>query len=202
MKNILKITTLLLTGLVTAQELPILSTTSLANPNDEFKHWETGNYAIDTANERQQYVGLWRYDDGETLFDLKIEILNQRLVKAEYEGDLKFYYYTDIVVLKYKLIKNGVVVHNNLDVPTNNIDSITNFGNKEINEEFLRGRIYDYYRQVVGSYAITKLSGTPEKILFNLYEFGYSIKGDPSMYQPGIKLFSIPTAGIEMVKVD
>ena len=42
---------------ITFAQLPTLSTTSLANSAEDLDKANNGNYAIDTANERQQYVG-------------------------------------------------------------------------------------------------------------------------------------------------
>jgi hypothetical protein len=60
----------------------------------------------------------------------------------------------------------------------------------------------DYTRNVVGSYTVTKLSGLPAKINFNLVLGDYRLLNPHSYYQDGQPLFSIPTGGIEMVKIN
>ncbi len=86
MKNITIILIILLGHLIYAQ-YPVLTTTSLMK--DEFEepnHSKNGNYAKDINNERNQYEGLWRYNQNGVLFELKIEKKNQMLNKQEYNG--------------------------------------------------------------------------------------------------------------------
>jgi hypothetical protein len=197
MKNILTLTIIIISNIVYSQS--ILSTTSLANQNDKHNHTKQGNYAMDTANEREQYVGLWRYQENGILFELKIELNNQRLNSMQYEGQL-FYYYVDEVILKYKLVKNGIVLHDNLNSPVI-VGDYVSYGSKTANYP-LDGRILDYTRNVFGSFTIKRLNTTPEKIIFNLGEFNYKRLNPDSFYQAGVKLFSIPTGDLEMVKID
>ncbi len=198
MKNIIKLIILLVGNIVFAQH-PVLSTTSLDNQNDRYEHTKQGNHAIDTANEREQYVGLWRYEENGILFELKIELNNQRLNSAQIENQLAYYYY-DEVILKYKLVKNGIVLHDNLNSTVIEGDYIS-YGRKMVNLT-LSGRILDYTRNVIGQYSIKKLNTTPEKIIFNLGEFNYRRLNPDSFYQAGVPLFSIPIGDFEMVKVD
>ena len=67
-----------------SQELPVLSTTSLYN--GEVYHSENGNYAEDTHNERDQYAGLWEYNQNGILFLLKIEKMDKVINKREFAG--------------------------------------------------------------------------------------------------------------------
>ncbi len=199
MKNIIKLIILLVGNIVFAQH-PVLSTTSLFNQNDRYEHTNQGNYAMDTANEREQYVGLWRYEENGILFELKIELNNQRINSAQIESQL-FYNYMDEVILKYKLVKNGIVLHDNLNSTVIEEDYIS-YGFKYGSSEFLSGRMLDYTRNVFGSFTIKRLNTTPEKIIFNLGEFNYKRLNPDSFYQAGVKLFSIPTGDLEMMKVD
>src|SRR5690554_5885496 len=129
MKKIIIIIVIFMGYNVFSQDLPILSTTSLANP--EYIS-EKGSYGMDTANERQQYVGLWRYNENGILFELKIELKNQSLNKIENQGIVHYYTYRDIVTLKYKLVKNGVELHNDLDLPYQE-EGYNSYGVKQIN---------------------------------------------------------------------
>jgi hypothetical protein len=90
-KDIIKFTLLFIVNIAFAQ-YPVQSITSLANVNDRFEHTKQGNYAIDTANEREQYVGLWRYQENGILFELKIELNNQRLTLHGYTSLLEISY--------------------------------------------------------------------------------------------------------------
>ena len=183
-----------------AQDLPVLSTTSLANPGDDLKIGDHGNYAVDVTNERDQYVGLWEYNQNGTIFQLKIEKKDKVINKYEFNGVVTKYSFCDEVILKYKLIKNNVVLYDNLSEST--VDSETAWGNKRSSSIFLRGRLLDHTRNVRGSYTIEKISLTPQKINFNLILGNYTKVNDSSFYQDGQPLFSIPTGGIEMVKVN
>ena len=58
-------------------QLPVTSTTSLSNPDSDPNFTSNGNYAQDTANERQQYVGTWEYNQNGILFQVKIEKKDQ-----------------------------------------------------------------------------------------------------------------------------
>lgn len=64
-----------------------------------------------------------------------------------------FYYYMDRVTLRYKLVKNGVTLHDNLN--SVNIEGyIVSYGSKYVNYN-LDGKILDYTRNVAGQYEIT-----------------------------------------------
>ncbi|RDI11977.1 DUF6705 family protein [Flavobacterium sp. AG291] len=182
-----------------AQELPILSKTSLANSDDAMEHPKNGNYAKDLANYRDQYVGVWEYNQNGVIFQLKIEKLDQAINKIEYNGEVSNYNYTDVLTLKYKLVKNGVVLNDNLN--TNLFDQMNGWGIKQVNRE-LYGRILDYTRNVMGSYTINKQFGSSNTIIFNLILGNYTIQNPSSYYQDGQPLFSIPTGGIEMTKIN
>jgi len=198
MKNIIKLIILLVGNVVFAQ-YPVLSTTSLANEDDRFDHATHGNYAMDTANERAQYLGLWRYQSDGILFELKIELEDQETNIIESDVGV-FYYYMDRVTLRYKLVKNGVTLHDNLN--SVNIEGyIVSYGSKYVNYN-LDGKILDYTRNVAGQYKITRLNTTPPKIIFKLNEFNYTLINPDSFYQEDQPLFSLPLGNIEMEKVD
>jgi len=183
-----------------AQTLPVLTKTSLANPEHDMGNAKNGNYAIDTNNERDQYIGLWEYNQNGILFQLKIQKKDKVLNKIEYNGEISSYNFTDEVVLRYKLVKNGIVIYDNLNAFT--VDPITSYGVKQFSRNHLYGGILDYTRNVIGSYTIEKLLGNLEKINFNLNLGNYRILNPRSYYDDGQPLFSIPIKGIEMVKVN
>ncbi|OYQ46364.1 hypothetical protein CHU92_01480, partial [Flavobacterium cyanobacteriorum] len=106
----------------TAQNLPVLSTTSLNNPFIDFEHWKKGNYAKDTGNTRDQYVGTWQYSQGNTVFQVRIFKQDQVLFDRVFNGQVEDYGYLDCVILKYRLVKNGVVIFDNLASTSYNTD--------------------------------------------------------------------------------
>ena len=74
----------------TYAQYPVLTTTSLTgNPTLDSNFLKSGNYAIDTNNERNQYVGLWRYENNEILFELKMEKRDQISLGGWLKGKLK-----------------------------------------------------------------------------------------------------------------
>lgn len=204
MKTIIKIFIFLSVQLSYSQ-YPILSTTSLSNnPTEDPNFNKIGNYAVDTNNERNQYVGLWQYETAEITFQLKIEKRDQYLFKTVIPSeDIFIYDYSDVVIFKYKLIKNGIVIFDNLNstIPD---DSYLSTATKNGNYEYLSGLMVDQTRNVRASVEIKKLNSTnPEQIEFDLSSGAYHLLNDDSYYEgSGIKLFNIPTDGIVMEKVN
>lgn len=198
MKTKFNIIILLITNCLFAQ-YPILSNTSFANQNDENLHTNTGNYAIDTANERDQYVGTWQYNQNGVLFQVKIEKKDQHLL--DFTSISSNYFYADVVTLKYRLVKNGVEVFNNLNQTLFTGTDYMSTAIKEGGDDYLYGTFYDKTRNVSGVVTITKLNTTPEKITFKVPLGAYHMMNPDIYYQDGQPLFSIPTGEIEMVKI-
>ena len=200
MKNSIMILLLTICQNLASQELPVLSTTSLYNEEQQFDHIDSGNYAKDTHNERDQYVGLWQYNQNGILFILKIEKMDKMINKRKFPGFQAHYNYFDRLVLRYRLVKNNVLLFDNLN--ESDIDPIANYATKLGFRNYASGRIWDRTRNVRGSHTITRLNTNPAKIIFNLERFDYTKVNDSSFYQDGQPLFSIPQNGIEMVKID
>lgn len=180
---------------LTAQE--VLSTSSLADPYDIVHLINHGNYAMDTNNERAQYIGTWRYESNGLLFELKVDAADQFLQQFP---DGSKYFFWDALILKYRLVENDVEIYNNLNATvTPNHESI---GLKQGDREYLSGRIKDFTRNVTGTFSITKLNNNPEKIYFMLYLSGYTLHNPREFYDDGQPLFSLPTNGVEMIKVE
>jgi hypothetical protein len=179
------------------QNSSITSTSSLATqPGNTGVHVVKGNYAMDTANERQQYLGTWRYETPTVFFEIKIELLNQKLRQTP---NNIHYYYKDIVTIKYKLIKDDVLLYDNLNTPNDQIDS---YGVKYGGDSFLDCSFVDYTKFVRAKLEITKLNTVPEKIIFDLSRYSYALLNHtPGFYDDG-PLFYVPTGPIEMVKVN
>ncbi|MGV3461224.1 MAG: DUF6705 family protein [Flavobacterium sp.] len=203
MKTTISLLILLLGNALLAQQYPILSNTSLADYEHRMDSAMPGNYAMDTANERQQYVGLWEYNQNGILFQLKIEKADQAMTLIS-NSNSTTYSYADVVVLRYRLVKNGVELFNNLaQTSVSNYDAS---GIKLGNEDFLKGYMTDFTRNVYGYYEIKNITplqqGVTQKILYEMI-LGNYVKGNPdSFYQDGQPLFSIPLGPIEMVKIN
>mgnify|MGYP003583459873 CR=1 FL=1 len=200
MKNSIIILLLTICQNLASQELPVLSTTSLYNEEQQFDHIDSGNYAKDTHNQRHQYVGLWQYKQNEILFILKVEKMHKMINKREFPGFQAHYNYFDRLVLRYRLVKNNVLLFDNLN--ESDIDPIANYATKLGFRNYASGRIWDRTRNVRGSHTITKLNTNPPKIIFSLERFDYTKVNEPTFYQDGQPLFSIPQGDIEMVKID
>jgi len=189
-----------------SQQYPVLSVTNQVLSKTDDNYSMKGNYAKDVGNIRNQVVGSWRYQTPDLLLELKIEKRDKEL----YRMGETFYNFDDIIIIKYKLVKNGVVLHDNLNsiLPQNN----TGYHNYDLNfisegiyydaTYTFRGFINDYYRQVLCTYKLqkTNLNGQ-EKLLLNISNGNYRIYGDASMYTPSQKLFSLPLGPILLDRV-
>jgi len=201
MKKILTTIAILICNILFAQ-LPVLTTTSLANPEDDMDNAKNGNYDMDTGNERNQYVGTWEYNQNGILFQLKLDKVDQVINKIEYNGVVSSYNYTDEIIVRYRLVKNGVELFNNLSSVITTIDTTTAYGIKRGSNDKMYGRLLDHTRNVIGYYTIKRLNTIPSKIIFNLQRFDYTLRNPLSYYQDGQPLFSMPMGGIEMVKIN
>jgi len=202
MKTYIKLTALLFLNIALAQEPPVLSTTSLANPNDDSNETINGNYAIDTANQRNQYVGTWEYNQNGTLFQVKIEKKDKYLSQGIYNGQSLFYSFVDVVTFKYRLVKNGVTIYNNINQTSFPASAYIPIATKKGSNTYLYGGFHDATNNVVGSVSITRQNTTPAKITFNLNRYDYDLRNPHSSYDPNQPLFTVPTGSIEMVKIN
>jgi hypothetical protein len=200
MKNSIIILLLTICQNLASQELPVLSTTSLFNEEQQFDHIDSGNYAKDTHNERDQYVGLWQYNQNGILFILKIEKMDKMINKREFPGFQAHYNYFDRLVLRYRLVKNNVLLFDNLN--ESDIDPIANYATKLGFRNYASGRIWDRTRNVRGSHTITRLDTNPPKIIFNLGRSNNTLLNEHSFYNDGQPLYSIPADGVEMIKIN
>ncbi len=198
MKTIIKTLILLVTNIAIAQ-YPVIHTISFANPNDYVKIGNNGTYVVDTNNERNQYVGLWQYNQNGLFLKLKIEKVDQRLSKSVYQGPESSYYFKDIIIIKYKLEKNGIVLYDNLN--ETNLDNIYSSGTKRSIDNYLDGHFLEYSRNINSYYTITRLGTFPETINFNLSRFLISRINPSSFYNDGQPLFNIPTMGLILTKM-
>lgn len=188
---------------ITFAQLPTLSTTSLANSAEDLDKANNGNYAIDTANERQQYVGTWEYSNSNTLFQIKIEKVDKYFYGIYYNGRLQGnYFFMDAVKIKYKIVVDGVVLFDNLN--ETNLDLVGGTGTKLGSNPYLHGSIIDEITKVGVRYEIYKTSATsPEKIIFK-GERGtmYALRPRTNITAPDGSPTFIPLNEIEMIKTD
>ncbi|MBC7474555.1 MAG: hypothetical protein H7263_09715 [Candidatus Sericytochromatia bacterium] len=178
---------------------PVLSTTSLAgNPNQDPNFSKNGNYAIDYDSERDQYVGLWRYNQNGILFDLKIEKRDKLITKYIYQGVILGYKFSDDIIFKYRLVKNGIELYNNLNdnIPDDYPSRAKKFGIHDF-----AGGIFVDATYNVGSHMSVKLIN-PDTIFFDLGSGTYFYLNPDSYYETLDHIFTVPTDGIEMVRVN
>lgn len=204
-KIILNTALLFVTINLYSQSFPVLSTTNQAFTTTDDNYWETGNYAIDSGNIRNQLVGTWRYQTSGILLEMKIEKRDKELYRTP-----NTYRFLDIIIIKYKLVKNGVVIHDNLNatIPVNNTGyhnydlNFISYGFYNKNTYEFRGFMNDYYRQVLCDYTMQKTSvNGQDKLLLNISNGNYRIYGDDSMYTASQKLFSLPLGPILLDKL-
>ncbi|WP_448607551.1 DUF6705 family protein [Paenimyroides ceti] len=189
-----------------SQQYPVLTVTNQVLSKTDDNYSMKGNYAKDVGNIRNQVVGSWRYQTPDFLLELKIEKRDK-----EFSGiSATQYRFKDIIIIKYKLVKNGMVLHDNLNatIPFNSIQNQA-YDINYISDGYyydtsytFKGFINDYYRQVLCSYEMqkTNLNGQ-EKLLLNISNGNYRIYGDASMYTTSQKLFSLPLGPILLDRV-
>ena len=122
-----------------------------------------------------------------------MEKRDQFITKHIYQNQVLSYYYSDLIIFKYRLVKNGITIYDNLDstIPTENYYSTAlKYGVSD----YLYGSLIDMTRNVMGTVSIKRLPATsPDKIYFNLSSGAYSLLNPSSYYTnpPNIKLFNI-----------
>ena len=185
-------------------QYPVLSTTYLDDENQELAHTNDGNYAIDTANDRDQYIGTWKYDNGiGTIFEINIVKNDQCFIGTIYSGVLySNYYYMDVIKIKYKLTINNTVLFDNLN--ESNLKKIYESGHKYATMNYLHGSIVDNTTNVGVRYEIYKTTDTsPEKIIFKAQRGTmYKLYPRTNITAPDGTPTFFPMEEIEMVKVN
>lgn len=200
MKKIFLIITLLIVNYTYSQH-PVLSTTSLSNPLQDLDITNNGNYAVDIANERNQYVGTWEYNNNGTVFQIKIE-KQDKIFNGVVTRDVLMtnYFFIDGVKIKYKLIINNQIIYDNLGVMLYNIKED---GFKLGSRPYLQGSIVDKTTNVGVRYEIYKTTDiSPQKIIFKPQR-GTIYKLNPNnTYVAGQQWVRFPMEEIEMIKIN
>lgn len=200
MRPILNFSLLFCTTLLFAQS-PSQSTTSLANPKAYNNHLQKGSHSIDTTDERDQYIGLWQYEQDGVLFELKIDKIDKidkqfSTKTVDYEGKVS-YKHNPVVIFKYKLVKNGVTLFDNLNHTVSK--KYLSYASQANN--YLIGSMMDATANATVVIMIKKLDATnPEKIYFDFKSDFYYLN-EAKEKGSRVPFFSIPVNGIEMVKV-
>ena len=94
------------------------------------------------------------------------------------------------------------MIYNNLDITIPN-ENYYSRATKHGNSEYLSGSMFDMTRNVSAVVLINRIASNPDKIFFNLSSYSYSLRNPKEFYNnpPDVKLFNIPTDGIEMIRV-
>lgn len=188
------------------QTPPILRTVTLEQSYQENYSLKKGDYIKDSQNTLNKYIGTWTYSNNGTVFTLKLERINVFLIPMTEGSD--FYYYKDIILVRYKLVRNGQVVFDNLNSPSGTsltIDENRGVLNNIETNDYIDGIFYDFTNNVfVSRCEITKLInaiGQPQKIYFKLYPNHSRRMNPPSFYQGMTTMYSMPS-NIELTKID
>ena len=168
----------------------VTSTSSIYDIDNLIKH---GNYAQDLNQDRDKFVGTWKYQNGETTLIVKLEkkdrfkfILNELQV-----------FYQDAITVKYKLIKNGNVLFDNLNSSFPNEYTNDNNAffliNSKTNE--LKGSILDKSTNTVGHLDIEYINNNGLK--FNLNGHYKHVPNNLT----GTNDFELPLGDIQLTRI-
>jgi hypothetical protein len=187
-----------------AQTPPVLQYKTLediSTSNDINK----GDYFRDNNNMLDKFTGTWQYQQDNTTFTLKIRKVNQFLMQAP---NAEFYYYQDIILVTYKLVKNNTVVVDQLNKPLvyTLIDSPGyNIYTKYYQDRGIKGRFHDLTNSVYVESIIKKLltlAGEPQRIHFRAVINSSTHRGKPKEFYEGMSsMLSIPF-DVELVKIE
>ena len=120
-----------------------------------------GEYIKDFNNDLDKYVGIWKWEEGNSSFTIKFEKI-EMLSFQPY-----FNYYADIIIGRYKYVENGITIADNLN-ETYNGDYLmypikTSFNQSNLNELNITFR--DYPKQKTGGgYIIINTTISPPTI--------------------------------------
>ena len=162
----------------------------------------SGDYVKDTENKLNTYEGTWIYNANGIEFILKLEKKEQ--VLSDFGGH---YYFYDMIITRYKLVKNNVTLFDNLDatlphhILSRNEEGVFGFFNFAENYSKLSGGFYDFNYNIISNCFLTKIItsvGEPERIIFKLW--GGIKYNEPGFYEGLTDAFSIPN-NIELTKL-
>lgn len=201
MKNIHLIWVFLFVTTSYSQVHPVLRTITAEQTYGEEFDLKSGDYIKDVNNRLNHYVGTWQYNKGNgTILTLKLQkILKKKSISPNGE-----YEYFDKIITTYKLVKNGVVLVDNLNIA---IPAPTGFSALSRDDSMKYGQFYhgsspDYIDGIISdislginTYAEIELLLTtvnePRKIKFSMYG-NNSRRIHPDSFYEGKPTFEIP----------
>jgi hypothetical protein len=187
-----------------AQTPPVLQYKTLediSTSNDINK----GDYFRDINNVLDRFTGTWQYQQDNTTFTLKIRKVNQFLIQAP---NADFYYYQDIILVTYKLVKNDIVLVDELDKPLvyklMDISSYSDYS-QYYPDRGIKGTFHDltngvYVRSIIKK--LLTLAGEPQKIHFLAVVNSSTLRDNPKEFYEGMSsMLSIPF-DVDLVKIE
>lgn len=188
-----------------AQNPPILNYKTFDDDISELNNLEKGDYYQDTNNVLNQFIGTWQYQNANTTFTLKIRKVNQFLYQAP---NAEFYWYKDIILVNYKLIKNNMVLVDELDKPLVNTLINSNTHNKYFRFNFNEG-IYGTFQDLTNKVFVDSIlkriltqNGETPKLHFLVSVNGSTHRANPREFYQGMSsILSVPN-NIELFKID
>jgi len=195
MKKIFLILMLFITtNVIFGQEFPILEIKPHSN-----RDLDNGDYYKDTQGVLNPYIGTWKYTGNGIEFTLKIQRVNEFLYNIS--GSSSYYYY-DVLLISYKLVKNNTILVDNLDWPAINqlMDIMTYrysiFETYLLNENSIKGGFDDMTNNVLVDAIIKRemtLFNEPAKIHFKAFVNSNTSRRNPREFYQGMStILSIP----------
>jgi hypothetical protein len=147
----------------------VLGYKSLTNEEHMNNFPEFGMYYQDNENKHQHYVGTWVYSNSEVIFTINFTPILQRLNLKTFDQD--FYYFTDGLLMRYKLEDvSGNVIFSNLDDTT---DSIRNDFSYSAYFDCITGSFIDKPQEKI--YLFAKFEKIDSSLHLNQIYFEYKL---------------------------
>lgn len=192
MKNIFIIITLLICKLVNSQNF---TTVDAFDYPSNIMYGENGYYFQDTQNYFGQYVGIWRYNGGNLLIELRF------IKKTFTRQTVNNLFKVDAIVGGIRVVKNGAQVMNTINTIYTNQNSNTKYhifnGPRVLNGDDCLGctvpdqRLYMHYREpdntnksfnFMGFEMHVRMVGNSPRLYLNFSQVNQI--GDPYEYDP------------------
>lgn len=106
MKYLITLTAILFINVLMAQEFPLEQRHFINENNLESAYFKDINGHLD------KFLGVWKYDDGITSFEIQILKNTKEYLQ---------YYQTDQIYVKFKLMQNGTVIYDYLNSTDENL---------------------------------------------------------------------------------
>lgn len=207
-KTILLLRFIFISCIVCAQTPPVLRTlpARIKYTDTSFED-ESGDYYKDLNNELDKYVGNWVYNNGSgKILTLNIRKQEMFYSSASVGGQ---YYFTDDIIVTYKLEINNEILVDNLNLPLiNTFSGLPNeialkYGSYTLDKEdnSLKGSITDLPLNILTHSEIYYLPQTTGNPKIKLSNFGSnSWRGNPREFYIGKPTFILPN-NVELTKI-